>query len=261
MARWYDPYLNRFLSPDSIIPDPGSSTAFDRYAYVQNNPLVYTDPSGHLRTWGPGGGGGGDDDQPDVFDYPYLWIPGIGGSNINYGNPYFAEKGEPEEFIEGVQKGTTFELAVAGFILGTYGTLAYLSSEGIIGAGTSAVEAACADGDCTNKVNGVAKTAESVVDKLQRYLLNPGHKDGGPKAKWFKQALGFTRDNLYDLAEQIVFNPKTAIETTSNQWGQKYEQIITITGANGKVIDVPFIWMKYVDGTIRLITVPWIPSK
>ena len=54
VARWYDPYLNRFLSPDSIIPDPGSSTAFDRYAYVQNNPLVYTDPSGHLRTWGGG---------------------------------------------------------------------------------------------------------------------------------------------------------------------------------------------------------------
>ena len=50
VARWYDPYLNRFLSPDSIIPDPRRSTAYDRYAYVQNNPLKFSDPTGHMRT-------------------------------------------------------------------------------------------------------------------------------------------------------------------------------------------------------------------
>ena len=47
IARWYDPYLNRFLSPDSIIPDPGSTGAYDRYAYANNNPIRYNDPSGH----------------------------------------------------------------------------------------------------------------------------------------------------------------------------------------------------------------------
>ena len=31
-----------------MIPDPGNSQAYDRYAYVMNNPLRYTDPSGHL---------------------------------------------------------------------------------------------------------------------------------------------------------------------------------------------------------------------
>ena len=46
VARWYDPYLNRFLSPDTIIPDQGRSAAYDRYAYVYNNPLRYVDPSG-----------------------------------------------------------------------------------------------------------------------------------------------------------------------------------------------------------------------
>ena len=49
VARWYDPYLNRFLSPDSIIPDPGNSTAYDRYAYVENNPINYTNLTGHYR--------------------------------------------------------------------------------------------------------------------------------------------------------------------------------------------------------------------
>ena len=33
-----------------MIPDPGSSTAYDRYAYVGNNPLKYSDPSGHYFT-------------------------------------------------------------------------------------------------------------------------------------------------------------------------------------------------------------------
>jgi RHS repeat-associated protein len=46
-ARFYDPMLGRFTSPDSIIPDPGSVIGYNRYAYVNNNPMIYTDPSGH----------------------------------------------------------------------------------------------------------------------------------------------------------------------------------------------------------------------
>jgi hypothetical protein len=49
-ARWYDPSLNRFLSPDSIIPQPGNPQSLNRYSYVYNNPLGYTDPSGHAPT-------------------------------------------------------------------------------------------------------------------------------------------------------------------------------------------------------------------
>jgi len=46
-ARWYDPYLNHFSQPDSIVPDPGNSQDWDRYSYSRNNPLRYNDPSGH----------------------------------------------------------------------------------------------------------------------------------------------------------------------------------------------------------------------
>jgi RHS repeat-associated protein len=47
-ARWYDPYLARFTQPDTIVPNPTDAKAFDRYAYVYNNPVRYNDPSGHL---------------------------------------------------------------------------------------------------------------------------------------------------------------------------------------------------------------------
>ncbi|MCP4372433.1 MAG: hypothetical protein GY797_30660, partial [Deltaproteobacteria bacterium] len=34
-------------SPDSIVPEPGSSGGFNRYRYTRNNPLKYVDPTGH----------------------------------------------------------------------------------------------------------------------------------------------------------------------------------------------------------------------
>jgi len=46
-ARWYDGSLGRFTSPDTMIPLSQGTQAFDRYAYVNNNPVRYNDPSGH----------------------------------------------------------------------------------------------------------------------------------------------------------------------------------------------------------------------
>ncbi|MFZ2361346.1 MAG: RHS repeat-associated core domain-containing protein [Anaerolineae bacterium] len=49
-ARFYDGALGRFISPDTIVPEPGNPQALNRYSYVLNNPLRYNDPSGH--DWG-----------------------------------------------------------------------------------------------------------------------------------------------------------------------------------------------------------------
>ena len=47
-ARFYDPYLNHFVQPDTIIPDPSNPQSWNRYSYVNNNPINYNDPSGHV---------------------------------------------------------------------------------------------------------------------------------------------------------------------------------------------------------------------
>ena len=47
MRTWcYDPWLGRLLSADSVVPEVGEAQALNRYTYVQNNPLRYTDPAG-----------------------------------------------------------------------------------------------------------------------------------------------------------------------------------------------------------------------
>ena len=97
-ARYYDPVARNFVSPDTIIPDPASSLGWNRYAYVNNNPINYSDPSGHC-PYGTdpqcaGGGAtteggeaapgpvdppteGGTTGTSDVFNFPA--ITGIGG--------------------------------------------------------------------------------------------------------------------------------------------------------------------------------------
>jgi RHS repeat-associated protein len=46
VSRMYDPALGRFAQADSIVP-PGVQ-GWDRYAAMNNNPVRYVDPSGHL---------------------------------------------------------------------------------------------------------------------------------------------------------------------------------------------------------------------
>lgn len=46
-ARFYSPVLNRFIQPDTIVPNPMNPQAFNRFSYVTNRPINFNDPTGH----------------------------------------------------------------------------------------------------------------------------------------------------------------------------------------------------------------------
>ena len=46
-ARYYDPLLARFTQADTIVPGAGNPQSFNRYSYVLDNPVRYTDPTGN----------------------------------------------------------------------------------------------------------------------------------------------------------------------------------------------------------------------
>ena len=46
-GRLYDAHTGRFLSADPFIQAPNNTQSFNRYSYVMNNPMNYTDPTGY----------------------------------------------------------------------------------------------------------------------------------------------------------------------------------------------------------------------
>jgi RHS repeat-associated protein len=46
-ARYYDSAVGRFLSADTIVPDPANPQSLNRYTYASNSPLNRVDPTGH----------------------------------------------------------------------------------------------------------------------------------------------------------------------------------------------------------------------
>jgi RHS repeat-associated protein len=49
-ARYYDPTIGRFISPDTVIPSD-DLVGLDRYAYANDNPIMNNDPSGHINVY------------------------------------------------------------------------------------------------------------------------------------------------------------------------------------------------------------------
>jgi RHS repeat-associated protein len=47
-ARYYEPESGTFLTRDSYLGNITQPLSLNRYAYAMNNPLMYTDPSGHM---------------------------------------------------------------------------------------------------------------------------------------------------------------------------------------------------------------------
>ena len=82
-GRIYDPFLGRFMQADPLVQAPENGQSFNRYSYVFNNPLSYTDPSGyaashegkcHVNSWAPFSGCYGDNGTFELQDVEKVQI-------------------------------------------------------------------------------------------------------------------------------------------------------------------------------------------
>ena len=76
-ARYYDPTIGRFISADTVVQSPYNPQTLNRYSYCLNNPLKYTDPSGHVNVISDDGGWDAGTPIPIVI-IPVIQSGGVG---------------------------------------------------------------------------------------------------------------------------------------------------------------------------------------
>jgi len=143
-ARWYDPRLGRFIQADTVVPQRNDPQNHNRYAYARNNPLVYTDESGHC--WGIASG------LRNVPGY------GVTCSNLDmalaivqHPDASLGQKAGAAAYIA-TEGAAHLALVAGGGMLAWEGGVAVAAAAGGTEAASTAITAACADGDCTNEI-------------------------------------------------------------------------------------------------------------
>ncbi|MEJ8302896.1 RHS repeat-associated core domain-containing protein [Saccharibacillus sacchari] len=118
-SRWYDPSIGRFIQEDTFEGYVNRPSSLNLYTYVENNPLKYTDPSGHeCREGAVSGGGGGGVSIPTKPSTPAKYNVKSGTPqnmpSSNSPNVTFYRAVSPNEFKE-IQRTGKFNLLPTGF--------------------------------------------------------------------------------------------------------------------------------------------------
>ncbi|WP_395373966.1 RHS repeat-associated core domain-containing protein [Marinicella sp. W31] len=113
-GRLYDPLMARFVSVDPIIQSPSNTQSQNPYAYVMNNPLMGTDPSGYACVTFTGESGEGtlecDDDPNNHYAEAYFNQEVGNGRTFADGTVLEANRSELGVLILTVREVTAFEI-------------------------------------------------------------------------------------------------------------------------------------------------------
>lgn len=114
------------------------------------------------------------------------------------------------------------------------------------------VEYSAKSGIITGRIGNIS--TKIPVDKFTKYSLNQERQPD--KAKAFESALGYTSKNIDALIANIQQNLKEEefVEKGNSGHGMRYENIVVLTGANGKTANVLTAWIED-DEYLRLTSV------
>ncbi len=98
-------------------------------------------------------------------------------------------------------------------------------------------------------------------EKFTKYALDPIRQPD--KARAFRETLGYTMANYQDLIDNISRNlDKRALKyKRTNQKGDLYEQVMALTGANGKQANVLTAWINDFEKSELRLTSVYITEK
>ncbi len=115
-GRIYDGRLGRFLQADPQIQEPNNSQSLNRYSYVLNNPLSYTDPTGYnflKKYW-----------RAIVAIVISVYLPGAGGLLEGWGITNVVAQGAITGFVAGgVATGSLRGAVIGAFTGAMFGNL------------------------------------------------------------------------------------------------------------------------------------------
>ncbi len=155
-SRWYDSQLGRFISPDPDVPEAVQGVqAWDRYAYVNNSPVNYNDPSGHCLTLCTAIIGGAVGAIVGAVGYTAYTV--ATGKEFNTGHMFLAAGGG----------------AAAGALIGTgVGVAAGMSTAAattaaVTGAGAATTVLNATGGDPSDEISTATQAVQSAVPALE----------------------------------------------------------------------------------------------
>ena len=100
--------------------------------------------------------------------------------------------------------------------------------------------------------------------KLLNYALNKNHPgDGKNKAIAFEEALGYNQDNAGELQSSIIENLPyyNATNKGRNDYGERYEVVMELTGPNGKTARVGTGWLIGNNKAFPSLTSAYVTRK
>jgi RHS repeat-associated protein len=162
-GRIYDPSLGQFMQPDNYVQFPEYASSYNRYSYVLNNPMSYTDPDGEL-----------------------IWIPVAIGTLWGGYNGYFGAKHSGASGL-GLFQSTLMGSALgaaSGYIGGTTSIGLGESLSSVTGAGTYASAIGSGIGSLVNSGGWAVMNGADGWD-VTKFMLNSlasGSVGGGVSA-------------------------------------------------------------------------------
>jgi RHS repeat-associated protein len=217
-ARYYDPWLGRFVSADTLVPDYANPQALNRYSYVLGNPLRFTDPSGHQC------------EEGDMPCWEARWYEAHGYSQMDgkwtfTGSYEFWDIGALHEFVRDAQQVNPsvaqWQTDVSAMLSATATSLDYLNFalsaagvgvEALATAGVEFVDPTIGGGTLAGFAGGA---------KLYNLALNPIENRLSALAALFVAASDLAAENTYidSATGELVIGQDTTVSIVSILFG------------------------------------------